>query len=93
MAITTSIRMPDEVHEQYETLAQATGRTRNELMVEALHEVAEQKLREIAMIQEGLEQSRAGLGIPIEDVVARFKAEGMLPADFVLDSDEEHVSA
>ncbi len=93
MAITTSIRMPDEVHEQYETLAQATGRTRNELMVEALHEVAEQKLREIAMIQEGLEQSRAGLGIPIEDVVARFKAEGMLPADFVLDSDEEQVSA
>jgi predicted transcriptional regulator len=93
VAITTSIRMPDEVHEQYETLAQATGRTRNELMVEALHEVAEQKLREIAMIQEGLEQSRAGLGIPIEDVVARFKAEGMLPADFVLDSDEEHVSA
>jgi len=93
VAITTSIRMPDEVHEQYETLAQATGRTRNELMVEALHEVAEQKLREIAMIQEGLEQSRAGLGIPIEDVVARFKAEGMLPADFVLDSDEEQVSA
>ncbi len=93
MAITTSIRMPDEVHEQYETLAQATGRTRNELMVEALHEVAEQKLREIAMIQEGLEQSRAGLGIPIEDVVARFKAEGMLPADFVLDSDEGQVSA
>jgi len=93
VAITTSIRMPDEVHEQYETLAQATGRTRNELMVEALHEVAEQKLREIAMIQEGLEQSRAGLGIPIEDVVARFKAEGMLPPDFVLDSDEEHVSA
>jgi len=93
VAITTSIRMPDEIHEQYETLAQATGRTRNELMVEALHEVAEQKLREIAMIQEGLEQSRAGLGIPIEDVVARFKAEGMLPADFVLDSDEEQVSA
>jgi len=93
VAITTSIRMPDEVHEQYETLAQATGRTRNELMVEALHEVAEQKLREIAMIQEGLEQSRAGLGIPIEDVVARFKAEGMLPADFVLDSDEGQVSA
>jgi len=93
VAITTSIRMPDEIHEQYETLAQATGRTRNELMVEALHEVAEQKLREIAMIQEGLEQSRAGLGIPIEDVVARFKAEGMLPADFVLDSDEGQVSA
>ena len=93
MAVTTSIRMPDEVHEQYETLARATGRTRNELMVEALHEAAEHKIQEIAMIQEGLEQSRAGRGIPIEDVVARFKAEGILPADFVLDSDEEQASA
>ena len=36
------------------------------------------------MIQEGLVQSRAGLGSPIEDVVAQFKAEGLLPADFVL---------
>jgi len=89
MAVTTSIRMPDEVHEQYETLAQATGRTRNELMVEALRGAAEQQLREIAMIQEGLVQSRAGLGTPIEDVVARFKAEGMLAADFRLDNDEE----
>ncbi len=86
MAVTTSIRMPDEVHEQYETLARAAGRTRNELMVEALHEAAEHRLREIAMIQEGLEQSRAGLGVPIKDVVARFKAEGMLPADFILET-------
>ena len=52
MAITTSIRMPDDVYEQYETLAQATGRTRNELMVEALRGMAERQLREIAMIQD-----------------------------------------
>ena len=89
MAVTTSIRMPDEVHEQYETLAQATGRTRNELMVEALHEVAERKLQEIAMIQEGIRAADEGRGTTIEDVVARFKAEGMLPADFVLGTDEE----
>jgi len=54
MAITTSIRMPDEVHDQYETLALATGRTRNELMVEALRGAADRQLHEIAMIQEGL---------------------------------------
>ena len=41
MAVTTSIRLPDEVREQYETLAQATGRTRNELMVEALRPIRE----------------------------------------------------
>ena len=93
MAITTSIRMPDEVHDQYETLAQATGRTRNELMVEALRSAADRQLHEIAMIQEGLTQSRAGLGTPIEDVVARFKADGMLAADFQLDNDEEPADA
>jgi len=90
MAITTSIRMPNEIHEQYEMLARATGRTRNELMVEALRGAAERQLREIALIQEGLAESRAGLGIPIEDVVAWFQAEGMLPADFVLAMDEGH---
>jgi len=58
-AVTTSIRMPREVRDQYETLAQATGRTRNELMVDALRVVAERQLLEIAMIQEGVEQARA----------------------------------
>jgi predicted transcriptional regulator len=93
MAITTSIRMPDDVYEQYETLAQATGRTRNELMVEALRGMAERQLREIAMIQEGLVQSHAGLGSPIEDVVAQLKAEGLLPADFVLGADVRQAGA
>ena len=87
MAITTSIRMPNDVHEQYETLARATGRTRNELMVEALRDSAEQQLREIALIQEGLAQSRARLGIPIEDIVTQFKAEGLLSSDFALNTD------
>ena len=85
MAVTTSIRMPDALHEQYETLARVTRRSRNELMVEALRSMAERQLREIAMIQEGRDQSRAGLGVPAEDVVAQFMAESMLPTDFRLD--------
>lgn len=88
-AVTTSIRMPKEVRDQYETLAQATGRTRNDLMVEALSAVAERQLHEIAMIQEGLEQARAGRTIAIEDVIAEFKRDGILPADFVLDGDDD----
>ncbi len=91
MATTTSIRMPDEVHAQYEMLAKATGRSRNELMVAALRTAAEQQLREIAMIHEGVEQARAGSGIPIEDVVAQFQAEGMLPPDFALGTDQATV--
>ena len=92
-AVTTSIRMPKEVRDQYETLAQATGRTRNDLMVEALSVVAERQLREIALIQEGLEQARAGRTIAIEDVVAEFKRDGILPADFVLDGDVDETQA
>lgn len=89
MAVTTSIRMPDELYDQYKELARATGRSRNELMVEALRSVAEYQIREIAMIQEGLDQSHAGLGIPIEDVVAQFMTEGILPAGFRLDAGTE----
>jgi predicted transcriptional regulator len=85
--------MPDDVHEQYEMPAQATGRTRNDLMVEALRRAAEQQLHEIALIQEGLSQSRAGLGIPIEDVGARFKTEGMLPAGFALGTNADRTGA
>ena len=92
-AVTTSIRMPREVRDQYETLARATGRTRNELMVDALRLVGEHQLREIAMIQEGLEQARAGRTIAIDDVVAEFIRDGLLPVDFVLDAAEDEESA
>jgi predicted transcriptional regulator len=88
MAITTSILMPEDVHEQYEILARATGRTPNDLMVDALRDRAARQLREIAMVQEGLAQARAGLGRPIEEVVEQFKAEGLLAADFQLEGDD-----
>lgn len=87
-AINTSIRMGEDVRDMYETIAQATGRTRNDLMVDALRVEGERRLREIAMIQEGIRQVRAGQKSPIEDVVARFKDRGMLPADFDLDAED-----
>jgi predicted transcriptional regulator len=83
---TASIRMPEEVRDLYETLAQATGRAKNDLMVEALRVEGQRRVDEIAMILEGRVQARAGRLSPIGDVVARFKAGGMLPADFDLDS-------
>lgn len=92
-AVTTSIRMPAEVRDHYETLAQATGRTRNDLMVEALQEVAEYRLREIAMIQEGLAQARAGRTIAIADVIAEFTRDGLLPVDYVLDDGADELQA
>ncbi len=86
-AVTTSIRMPAEVRDHYETLAQALGRTRNELMVDALRQVAIRRLRELAMIQEGIDDMRAGRVIPLEDLVAQFRRDGMLSPSFVLDED------
>jgi len=91
-AVVTSIRVPVDVKEQYETLAQATGRTRNDLMVDALRVVAERRLRDIALIQEGLARIRAGRTIAVEDVVAGFKRDGILAADFTLDADDNDMS-
>lgn len=90
--ITTSIRMPEEVRDLYETLAQATGRARNDLMVEALRMEGQRRVDELAMILEGRDQARAGRVSPIEDVVERFKAKGMLPADFDLNQPDPDVS-
>jgi predicted transcriptional regulator len=86
--ITTSIRMPQDIRDIYETLAQATGRARNDLMVEALRVEGQRRLDDIALILEGRDQARGGRLSPIDDVVARFKARRMLPADFTLGPDE-----
>jgi predicted transcriptional regulator len=85
--ITTSIRMPNEVRELYETLSRATGRARNDLMVEALRLEGQRRIDELALILEGGEQARTGRTSPLEDAVARFKARGMLPVDFEFGTD------
>jgi predicted transcriptional regulator len=87
--ITTSIRMPEEVRDLYDTLAQATGRARNDLMVEALRLEGQRRVREIALILEGREQARAGRLSRLDDVVARFKDRGMLPTDFTISMDDD----
>ncbi len=87
--ITTSIRMPEEIREMYDILAQATGRAKNDLMVEVLRTEGQRRLDEIALILEGREQARSGRLSPLNDVVLRLKSNGMLPADFELDSDDD----
>jgi predicted transcriptional regulator len=74
---TTSLRLPDDLREMYETLVIATGRSRNDLMVEALRLIANQRLREIELVQEGRRQIRAGMGIPFAEVVEELQAAGM----------------
>lgn len=78
-ATTTSLRLPEDVRDVYDTLVVATGRSRNDLMVEALRIVGEARLREIALVQEGQQQLRAGLGIPLTVLRAQLRAEGLVP--------------
>jgi predicted transcriptional regulator len=87
--VTTSIRMPEDVRELYETIAQATGRTKNDVMVEVLRTEGQRRVEEIAMVLEGREQARAGRLSSIDDVVARFKQRGILPAAFDLTADDD----
>jgi len=82
--ITTSVRMPEELRDLYDTLAKTTGRARNDLMVEVLRVEGERRINEIALILEGRDQARAGKLRPLHEVVERFKADGMLSPDFEL---------
>lgn len=89
-AVNTSIRMGEDVRDMYEMISRATGRTRNELMAEALRVEGERQIRELALIEEGLDDVRAGRSAPLDEVVARLKERGMLPAGFDLESDEDN---
>ena len=80
-ATTTSLRLPDDVRDVYDTLTAATGRSRNDLMVEALRLVGERRLHEIALIQEGQDQIRSGQGIPFADLLADLRRDGMIADD------------
>lgn len=78
---TFSVRIEDALREQYDQLAQATDRSRNDLMKDALEQYAAEKLAKIALVQEGLDQLRAGLGIPHDEVIALLQERGILPRD------------
>lgn len=86
-AVNTSIRMSQDVRDMYETIARATGRTRNDLMAEALRVEGERRIQEIALIEAGIASLRAGRGASLEDVISNLTSRGMLPADFDLDAD------
>lgn len=88
-ATTTSLRLPNDVRDVYDTLVSATGRSRNDLMVEALRLVGERQLHEIALVQEGQRQLRAGQGIPFARLLAELRADGILPDDEEMDRDAD----
>lgn len=80
MSTMTSLRIPDDMRVQYDALAEATGRTRSDLMVEALDAYLAAKMQRIAMIQEGVRQLDEGRTHTHDEVIATLQARGMLPA-------------
>ena len=79
----TSLRVPDETRQGFEELAQLSGRTRSELMIEALQEYLTAKRQRIALIQEGETALNEGRAKRHDAVIALLKERGMLRADYV----------
>ena len=82
MSMATSLRVPDETRQGFEELAQLSGRTRSELMIEALDEYLAVKRQRIALIQEGELALNEGRSKSHDAVIALLKERGMLRPDY-----------
>lgn len=73
-----SLRLPLELKNKLELLAQATGRSKSVLAVEALNKYIEAESWQIKAIQDGLKQANEGKLISHEDVKSKWvkKAQG-----------------
>jgi predicted transcriptional regulator len=76
--VATTIHMPADLQERYDQLARATGRTRNDLMIEALKRYAAREAWEIAQTRATLAALEAGTpgAIDLDDLIAEDLAVG-----------------
>jgi predicted transcriptional regulator len=65
---TTSIRLPQEVLQALDALADVTARNRNYLIVEAVKEFVARETWHVRRIQEGLRQAEAGEFVADEEM-------------------------
>jgi predicted transcriptional regulator len=82
VAMATSLRVPEETRQGFEELAHLSGRTRSELMIEALQEYLTAKRQRIALIQEGEAALNEGHAKSHESVVRLLKERGMLSGGY-----------
>jgi predicted transcriptional regulator len=66
----SSIGVPDDVIAQYDAVADATGHSRNTLMVEALRSAITTESWFVAAVERGLAAANAGEDVPDEDMEA-----------------------
>jgi predicted transcriptional regulator len=74
----TTVRLPRDLRARYDTLAQATGRSRTDLIVEAMTRYIDAEMAYIAAVQEGLADIEAGLHGDLDEVTGAWIARGLL---------------
>ena len=76
--VATTIRIPASLQERYDQLARATGRTRNDLIIEALERYAAREGWEIEQTRATLAALEAGTleTIDLDDLIAEDLAAG-----------------
>jgi predicted transcriptional regulator len=83
IGMVTSLRVPEETRQGFEELARLSGRTRGELMIEALEEYLAAKRQCIALIQEGEAALDEGRSKGHGAVINLLKDRGMLNPGYV----------
>jgi predicted transcriptional regulator len=74
----TSVRLPSDLRARYDELAQATGRTRSDLIIEAMTRYLDAEMAYIAAVQEGLADIEAGRHRDLDEVTGEWIARGLL---------------
>lgn len=74
-------RDPLEIKQRIEALAEATGRSKNYLLTEAVTRYVDHEAWQVARIEEGLRSADTERLIPHEEVVAGLIEKGMITPD------------
>lgn len=81
MSATFSLRLPQETIEQLGMLAEATGKSRNAIAVQAMQDFIEREAWQVQRILEAIKEADAGNFATDEEVEALFNKWGRKNAD------------
>jgi predicted transcriptional regulator len=74
----TSVRLPGDLRARFDELARVSGRSRNDLIVEAMTRYVEAEMAYIAAVQEGLADIEAGRHRDLDEIAGEWVGRGVL---------------
>jgi predicted transcriptional regulator len=78
----TTLRLPTALRDELDALAEATGRSKNYLMQQAIEEFVAAQRWQLARTQRALDDVRAGRrGVPLTEAIKRSIATGQMTQD------------